>query len=533
MAQQAYHITSLNKALISVLICTLALFPAVFSSRLGIISPFLHGDAAAIILGSSRTHVDLESLGLAPWPDLGFLLVALTKLSSISPVTLEYLPIGAVLVLPFTYSLARRFIPSFYAALVASIVLVRIFSSDISSIWPHTFGYLLFFLFIYVFFELVKKRTIETLLALWIIFLGIHLYSYNAELFAISFLVYANVLMFARPKRYRLNTASLILACIITFFLFNYVVLSMWIPIARVYSTQLSTSFGYYTSIIARAPPPSAWLYIPPPSPPALIFLNSAWYALTFLPLVLVALYLIYITLRSRSISVLRVFASTTAIIFLSMFLVWPVDAITYSLIGAFSTAVTRYYFLICPIVVAVIVAYLLNKTPINGVRRRSPRIVGAYLGTLLIITALTLPLLASSGAIIISPERYTNVHPSALWFFNSTPNVDLIQSDQDTQGQYAIIGAKQGASFTGLNFYTNTSYGSLVDPGNTTGNGGSPSLLTDQYIVINLAVYTGRTTAGGNWDLEPLQPHMGAINSYSNLIRIYDDGNVLTLKGL
>jgi hypothetical protein len=143
------------------------------------------------------------------------------------------------------------------------------------------------------------------------------------------------------------------------------------------------------------------------------------------------------------------------------------------------------------------------------------------------------LPLQISSGVVLTFPGKDANVDPSAAWFFNSTHNVDEILSDEYTQGEYAIIGAQHGiASFYPNTFYTPQTYGSLVDPGNTTGNGGSPSLLTNQYIVINLASYSGQTTAA--WaPLEPLQPHMDTINSDGHLVRIYDDGNVYTYKGL
>jgi hypothetical protein len=142
------------------------------------------------------------------------------------------------------------------------------------------------------------------------------------------------------------------------------------------------------------------------------------------------------------------------------------------------------------------------------------------------------LPLSVSNGNVVTSPDKYTNVDPSAAWFFNATPAAGQILSDLHTQGEYAIVRAQQGSTFYALHFYTPQLYGSLVDPDNVTGNGGSPSLLAHQYIVINLALASGRTTAGQWSDLEALQPHLGSINANPHLIRIYDDGNVYTLKG-
>jgi hypothetical protein len=536
VAGHAYYITPLNKTLAGVLICTLALFGAITASKLGIHDPFVDAYVASIITASHQTHINLGPTALSDFPGLGFLLLAMTQLSSISPVTFEYMPIGAIFALLVTYSLAKRFLPggyAFAACVVASTVLVKTFSTTTYGIWQHTFGFMLFFLFIFVFLDLVKKRTIETLAALCIIFIGIHLYSYSAELMAISFFVFANVFMFARPKKHRLQAFSVALAFIAIYFGFNQAIYGTFVPKSSTFGNQIVTSVGHYLSVITHTTPLfPAWLYVSPVIP-TLRLLNTGWYVAVFLPWILAAIYIIHTMVRRRSISVFRELTSTTAITLLAMLLVWPIAVAAYLLIGGFTSVFTEYYNLIAPLLIAVLLVYLLNKTPINGIRHRTSDIVGAYLVVLLIISALTLPLLISSGAFITSPTKETNVDPSAAWFFNSTPNAaNGMLSDQATQGEYAIFGAKQGITFYPDNFYTSQLYGSLVDPGNTTGNGGSPSLLTYHYIVINLVSYAGRTTAAWT-ELQPLQPHMGSINSASNLIRIYDDGNVYTLKGL
>lgn len=536
VVRRAHALSPLNVALAGVLICTLALFGAVNSSRLGIVDPFINDGVAAVIVASHQPYVDFGSTSLVYVPGLGFLVLAISDLSSISPVTLQYVPIAAFFALLATYSLAKRFLPRNYAyaaSLIASIVVLRVFSTDLADLWYHTFGFMLFFLFIFVFLDFLDKRTIERFAALWIIFIGIHLYSYTAELWAVSFLLFANVLMLARPKKRRILTFSLFLAFGVTFLGLNSVVFGQYIPKFTVWSGQIATSFGDYLSLLTGAAAPTPWFFVNPhPTPIALILLYAAWYALIFLPLLLVAAYVVYKIFKSKSISVLGAFTSTTAIIVISMLLVWPIDAISYSLIGALAVGVLRYYPLIAPVIIAVPLIYLLRKTRITGMGRRTSGVVGAYFVALLVICACILPLSVSNGNVVTSPDKYTNVDPSAAWFFNSTPAADQILSDLHTQGEYAIVRAQQSSTFYALHFYTPQLYGSLVDPDNLTGNGGSPSLLAHQYIVINLALASGRTTAGQWSDLEALQPHLGSINSNPHLIRIYDDGNVYTLKG-
>ena len=211
-------------------------------------------------------------------PGIGLLLLAITELSSISPVALAYTPIGAIFVLLVMDPLAKRFIPGLFAAsLVASIVLLRVFSTTMFSVWPHMFGFMLFFLFVYVFLDLLNKRTIESLAALWILFLGLYLYSYTAEIYAISFLLFANVLMLVRPRN-RLPTFSLLFSFVVTYLAFNQVLYNTFVPKFSVYSDQAAQAFGYYLTGITqtRGAPLAPWLYVPASSPLVLRLLNAA-----------------------------------------------------------------------------------------------------------------------------------------------------------------------------------------------------------------------------------------------------------------
>jgi hypothetical protein len=529
-----YKITPFNLALVGILICILALFGPVYSSNLGAHDVFLDAHVAQAIIASQQTHFDLSTSEYYI-PGLAFLLVAVTKLSSLSPVTLEYTPLGTIFVLVATYSLAKRFQPSAYAlaaCLIASTVLLKAFSTTAYSIWPHTFGFMLFFLFVYLFFELENKQTIETLAALCIVFIGIHLFSYSAELMAISFFLFANVLMFARQKKYRLQGFSLALVFIAIFLAFNQVIYNFWIPKYNIYSSQIASSFTDYLSTILHTAPPTPWLYVSPPPPIEITLISYSWYLATFVPLILAVLYTIQKMVRRRSFSVLKEFTSPTAIVSIAMLLVWVTDATAYALIGGISVALLRYYSLVAPVLIAVFLTYLLTKWSISTTRYHISSIVGGYLVVLLILTAAMLSSSIAYSTTVSTPDRNANLDPTAAWFFNSTHNVSNILGDQNTQAAFCIFRAKQGSQFAFDSLFTVELYGSLVDPTNTTGNGGHPSLLTNQYIVIDLATYTGSTTAAWT-NFEPLQPHMGSINTASNLIRIYDDGNAYIIKGL
>src|SRR2546426_895553 len=146
---------ALNKALLCTSCLLVALIPLAFSFANGIADPFLHGIVSSVLLYRSAGEIPIESTQFGNVPALGFMWLMLSNVSGLDPVFLEYLPIaGAALVLA-SYVLARRLTNSSYVSLaIAMVVAFSWLPSTLATMWPHTFGFALYLLFVMTYIKL-------------------------------------------------------------------------------------------------------------------------------------------------------------------------------------------------------------------------------------------------------------------------------------------------------------------------------------------------------------------------------------------
>src|SRR2546427_5323906 len=136
MGDKRRALKPVNRALLGVLLLVLSLLPFVVSSREGIIDPFTHGKIAATILLLENGRVDLSTSNLQYTPGMGVLVAAITLLTSISPVQVEYLPVAGMLALGASFLLARKLGHDFLlAALVTILLSFRFFGISYYSVW--------------------------------------------------------------------------------------------------------------------------------------------------------------------------------------------------------------------------------------------------------------------------------------------------------------------------------------------------------------------------------------------------------------
>ncbi len=514
-------VTSKN-ILIGVLFFLLLLVPLLISSTLGIVDPFLHSKITSIILSIDKSHIDISSTYFDYLPGMGFLLIILSKITAISPRTLEYFPITGVISIPIIFVLARKITyNNLEAGIITSILIFRWFSISQYGVWPHSFGYILYLLFISVYFDLSLGKRWELVITLMFIFIGIHIFSYNVELWIIGFLLCANLFSWIIQiirKKPTVFTSSLLLSFIVIYLTFNKVIFNAYIPKLLGSIGDTSISIEYYISTIFRSTPPEAYTYIPPPSPPLLLFSNLMWFIMAIIPIIIfVTIYFI----RLLKIKSLRSLASIDFrdVVFLSLFFVWLVDIASYIPIGAINVALTRYFTLIAPLISIILLERSLNN--IKSIKHKIKYITRTYIVLMLILSVFIFSFTLNTGQIITSTTKFSYIEPSAQWFFNHTQNIDYIISDHNTQGQYSIVGAELNLKFKPEALYTVKSYKYLVDSNYTSVKN---SFFRGNYVVLNLELADKKTTAGGWRDLEPLNKHIENINSNINLNKIYDD---------
>src|SRR2546427_5091980 len=278
----------LNSGLAIILVLIVTFIPLAVWSVEGIVDPFAHNLTGAAILAKLQGRVNLPTSGFRYVPSIGFLMVSLSWVTGLSLESLEYLPIAALLFVFAASVFGRGFMrSSLVGTAIASLLVFRWLPPALSSLWPHTFGFALFLLFVAVYLKLEDRRQWEFVVTLVLIFMGVHFLSYTVELWLIAFLASAGIIAFLRKESKHSLSFSLLLAFVVTSLAFNEILYASYIPSVLSASTDLTLGFNLWLSGTLLGPPPVPYAWVRPPSPPALFALNVVYYGLLALPLAL------------------------------------------------------------------------------------------------------------------------------------------------------------------------------------------------------------------------------------------------------
>src|SRR2546422_2167873 len=259
----------LNLFLFAVLCCILVAIPLAFSYSNGVVDPFLHGIVSSAILYKDADHVQVDATQFSNVPGLGFLVILLSRLLGLDPETIEYLPIAGAGLAVACFLTSRRLSGSvFIGAAVTLAIMYRWLPPTLTTIWPHTFGFGLHLLFVTTYLKLQPKTQVKGLLVLWLLFVGMHLFSYTAEVWTIAFVAAITLLRFRRGNRDRPLTSSLLLALVATFLGFTEIVYSAYLPRLDTAQSEFQLGLGYLFSSIFRSPPPTPYAWVPPSQSP-------------------------------------------------------------------------------------------------------------------------------------------------------------------------------------------------------------------------------------------------------------------------
>jgi len=502
----------------------MAMIAFAVSSTNGMIDPFTHGFVSTTVLMLRKGSLQLAGSQIENIPGSSFLMAQTALLTGINPAVIEYLPLAGFGAFVAAFLLAFILLKNaVVAAFVADILSYQFFAAWLYSVWPHAFGFVLFLFFLTV-FALPARRTATKATLLWLIFMAIQAYSYSAELWAISFVIFAQAYVLVARRNVRANEAgpavlpfssAIFGAMLVTFLGFNQAIYGQYLPRLSSFQSDISTSVSYYFASLFRASPPVPYAWIPPPSSPALIAAHIAWLALAFAPFIL-----ILPPFRKRTApsadgqsNLFRLFAG-------GLTLVWIVDVSVYAAIGGLRATLLRVPSLAAPFLSLILIGRLRGQTDTRILDRG--RVLGVYSAALVVVSVAGFGLALGAGNFVTSASHYEHSAHGALWLYSRAPWVTTIFSDQNTQGQYSIVYAMNGKWFDPNHLYTLDSYAHLVDPRYA---GSADGYFLNDYIVVNLELVHKPTTAGGWQDFEPLAPHVPTIESNVNLGLIYSDG--------
>jgi len=522
----AIALKPLNRALLYLLCAIVATIPLASSSVRGIVDPYLVGVVSSSVLFQSADHVPIEATQFGYVPGLGILLIILAKIGGLDPEFSMYLPIAGSLLILASFVLARLFTRSASLALAVALVIgYRWLPPTLSTVWPHTFGFALYFLFVAVYFRLETVRDPRYILQLWILYLGIHMFSYTTEVWVIAFVGATTILRYLREGLKSKLTSSLLAAVIVTFFGFTQIVYTGYIPGVEAAANEFGIGLQALLSSLFRASPPVPYGWVPPPTPPVVLSLQIVWYLALFVPPLLA---FAGRSMRDRGSRNRRtLFGVSTGVV--GFVAVWPVDAAAYALVGALSVGLFRYSTLSGALLTTPAVEELKSKSIAQAARAiRLPASHMMAIG-LIVVSMILFASASSQGLNVSSVSKYSETQPGANWLLSNQPGLRSVYSDHLTQGQIAITAARMGREFTTTNLYSVTSYEALLGVGSYTS---SAPYFRGRYVVVNLELAQFKTTSGQFTDFEPIRPHLAQIDSNPGLSLIYDDGSLWIMQG-
>ena len=506
--------------------------PLVVLSRNGSTDAFLFQHVSSVVTIVGDPSVRLESTFFRFQPGAGALETVLALVTGIQPQSMLFLPLAGLLYLVLLPAFFRCLVPTPWA-LVGSVAVAWSWLMPANySIWPHTFGFLLYPAFVATYMEYAKRRTISRGTLLVTLFIAIHFFSYTAELWVLTFTLVATLIL-AVGRRHSIGFA--LPGLFLTLFIgFNQAVYHSFFPSlsTSLESGRYAFTTEYFLSTIFGFSNPEGYAFSPPRIP-LLSMLEWTRFLLYSLPLLGFLGLLAGSLLRERlSVTRLAHHASIETTTAIALAAVWAANVLAYVMAGSTVNAVvTGYLYFVGPFLSCFVLGRLLqwrNRTNRRTHLHSITKAQGGHAVSCATVSIIAFTIAISLGTSTASPSQYRNVEGPAAWLFSHAEGIPIV-TDHYTMGKILLVATENGRSFElyrdGL-FYDEQLYGRLVDLSQE-----EPQPAVQYLYVLNLEIAAG-PTSGDNWNnYQPLKKYLQQIGANVHLDRVYDGGSVLVLS--
>jgi len=507
-----------NKFLIFVLFIILSFFLPIFYSTKGVTDPFSFWHTAYIQKFINTSHFPLEDSLYSPKyiPGAMSMLIIFAKVTGIEPKSLQFIPIVG-LMLPITYySLCKKFTAKEIYIFIVTLMMLNIPSPmEFLTTWPHAFGYYLYLVFLLAYCDIFKTRTVEKLIIIMLVFLGIHFYSYTAESWALSFLIVINIVLLVLSflnKNYRTKVRiNLLVLFLVVFLGFNKIFYEAYLPQGRYINTMIESHrlFFYNYGKLFSLPETDKYIYRAEPN--LILSLLGFIYVSSLITIILLVGFIVFrnIIKNKRFVETVKNL-SEFSFFKIAIVTVGVIDIIIYAAAGVVNL---RYIYFLFPLLVLI----SLNQLNIKNLFK-----LNILLILLFVITSHTF-LSWQSDKFIFNNSKYRDMEPSAYWFFENTLEKKAI-IDLRTGNKYLLESLFKNTNFE-RSFINADGYQLLVE--GTHSNSNLRNIAP--YVVINKRLNRIQTLKWGNF--EPIYKYSTQINENVNLRRIYEDDFIWIFK--
>jgi len=524
---------STSKLIIIFLFLTIGIVPLLILMIMGATDPFLHMIVASTIEYQKDGYVHGTSSALVrDAPLYYYITIPLSNITGISLETMQYLPFTGIIMMIAFVLLSRRFLriePAILATLAFTLTFIP---PNNYSIWPHAFGISTFILFVAIYIDYIKKRTAPLALALIILLISTVLYSYTAGLWTISVTFFSSTMLFLRKKEGK-QTYAFFFVSLAIFLTFSDVVYGSFLPTFSRNVTNLGSIFNFENLFGLNGPSISNPFS---PTPPALLLRipGIIRFILLTVPIVIV----LFLALFRKNLSRRKIERrlSVQDIVIISLLLTVIPDSLAYALGGQqLLSTILRLFLFVAPIACLVCVGIIFSRIKRHQNAPQDVRINMnlksqiTYGSIVVIVSALSLALVISSGSIATSYEHYTNVDSSASWILEHREG--KIISDMQTMGRVEVVGALLNYNLT---IYEDLYYFDIYVYEYFIGSNVSASDygLNGSLFIFNLDTAT-QVAMGDNWvNLRPIETILPYVNQNQLLNRIFDQPSIAIYIG-
>lgn len=490
----------------------------------GVTDQFLFRDITYAHLFLDEPFLPLNSLAYdatffyLPGPEIN--IIVISKILGLPPKSLQFLPILAVPLIFSLYALAEKIIPSKSSILKLLSVFITIYSVGRSSmnfftVWPHAWAYVLYPIALALFYDVIRKKSVEKTLLLFLIFVAIHFCSYTAEYWVVSFSLIMSFLFMLVSSRFKpsknnpriRNPINLALISLVIMLMFNRAIYFSFLPIIRLdFGVSTNSLLTFIYKYFHISPKPSYYCTMPL----QISYANLLFLISILIPIIVGGIKLIRKIIIGEYDS--KLYPISWLCFVLATITVSVVDIFIYSMVGVIPF---RYVLLTFPLVS---VAFLWRFF-----HRRSLKY--SLFVIILILSAIAPVLHYAYGTIRTSPLRYAEFESSCNWLlshqFRQEPK---IMGDQPTIEKYFLEARIVGKNFE-RHFLNDDAYRSIV---NCSGENLKLDKVVD-FVILNMK--SQRIYTLGWIQYESFAKYTNEISNNLYLYKIYSDGVVWIAK--
>lgn len=445
-------------------------------------------------------------------PGQNAFVIILSLLTNVQISAIQFWPVSGILIPFMAYTLVLKLTKHIFASALFACYIGFNFVNGIHSysVASNGLAILLFFTYLLLINDIFnEKRNVQRLILLISLFIAIHFTYYSIELWALSLILYINMIIYIGRRHFNFFVSSpgtiyLSLCFLVIFFGFNQAVYKGFASRLRASDTlEFSISWTYDKLFQFLGGTKSAFIgeYDYVPYTPLKDYLTL--FQICFLSALFFILLIFILHSNNRNNKV----GSVNLYLAISLLGVTCSEIFVYFLRGLLNL---RSFFYLMPIAIILLICIVEKKSS-------KLLIFSVFSLCLIVVMSFTVSYFMDS---LSCSSPYDTMRPSAYWFDHHASADSIILTDLHTIFKFRSINALSTTNYYSFLFYDNLNYGHLV---NRTLNSNLSDYLIIDFGALDKPIVS--TTPKSDWKtFRPLSFYYKNISHNCFINKIYND---------